>query len=120
MENDFEIGYDWFHQVVANLSISGLVLNAYVLTGDDWYARWIERYVSGWRARANENGGVLPDNVGLDGVVGSQLDGRTYGGHDGWTWPHGIYSLGQAAAVGAIAASIVSGDLSSRPGQSPV
>lgn len=98
--------------VVANLSITGLVLNAYVLTGEDRYARWIERYVSGWRARAAENGGVIPDNVGLDGVVGSQLDGRSYGGHYGWTWPHGIYSLGQAAAVGSLAAAIVSGDLS--------
>lgn len=98
--------------VVANLSISGLVLNAYVLTGDDRYARWIERYVSGWRARAQANEGIIPDNVGLDGVVGSQLDGRTYGGHYGWTWPHGIYSLGQAAAVGSIAAAIVTGDVS--------
>jgi hypothetical protein len=68
--------------------------------------------VSGWRERARENGGVIPDNVGLDGVVGSQLDGRTYGGHYGWSWPHGIYSLGQAAAVGSMAAAIVTGDLS--------
>lgn len=98
--------------VVANLSISGLVLNAYALTGDDRYAHWIERYVSGWRARARENGGTIPDNVGVDGVVGSQLDGRAYGGHYGWSWPHGIYSVGQATAVGAIAAAIVTGDLS--------
>jgi hypothetical protein len=98
--------------VIANLSISGLVLNAYALTGDEKYAEWILRYVSGWRARATENGGVVPDNVGLDGVVGSQLDGRAYGGHYGWTWPHGIYSLGQATAVGSMAAAIVSGDLS--------
>jgi hypothetical protein len=98
--------------VVANLSISGLVLNAYALTGDDRYSHWIERYVSGWRARATDNGGIIPDNVGLDGVVGSQLEGRTYGGHYGWTWPHGIYSVGQATAVGSMAAAIVSGDLS--------
>jgi hypothetical protein len=98
--------------VAANLSISGLVLNAYALTGDERYAKWIEKYVSGWRARAEANDGILPDNVGLDGVVGSQLDGRTYGGHYGWTWPHGIYSVGQATAVGTMAAAIVSGDLS--------
>jgi hypothetical protein len=97
--------------VVANLSISGLVLNAFTLTGDVRYARWIERYVSGWRERAQQNGGVIPDNVGLDGIVGSQLDGRPYGGHYGWTWPHGVYSVGQATAVGAMSAAIVSGDL---------
>jgi hypothetical protein len=98
--------------VVANLSVAGLVLNAFALTGDDKYAQWIERYVSGWRARARDNGGTIPDNVGLDGVVGSQLDGRAYGGHYGWTWPHGLYSVGQATAVGSIAAAIVTGDLS--------
>jgi hypothetical protein len=98
--------------VVANLSIAGLVLNAYAITGDEKYATWIARYVSGWRARATENGGIVPDNVGLDGAVGSQLDGRAYGGHYGWSWPHGIYSLGQATAVGSMAAAIVSGDLS--------
>jgi hypothetical protein len=95
---------------IGNISISGLVLNAYVLTGDKRYARWIERYVTGWRDRAEQNGGIVPDNVGLDGVVGSQLDGRWYGGHYGWTWPHGIYSLGQATAVGAIAAALVTHD----------
>ena len=51
------------------------------------------------------NGGVIPDNVGPDGVVGSQLDGRWYGGHYGWTWPHGWYSVGQAATVAALAAA---------------
>lgn len=96
--------------VVGNISISGLVLNAYILTGDEKYAAWIERYVGGWRQRAADNGGLVPDNVGIDGTVGSQLDGRWYGGHYGWTWPHGIYSLGQATAVGAIAAATVSGD----------
>ena len=95
---------------IGNISISGLVLNAYVLTGDERYAAWIQRYVGGWRDRAEANGGIVPDNVGIDGIVGSQLDGRWYGGHYGWTWPHGIYSLGQATAVGAIAAAIVTGD----------
>lgn len=96
--------------VVGNLSVSGLVLNAYILTADERYAQWIVRYVSAWRERAELNGGLVPDNVGLDGVVGSQLDGRWYGGHYGWSWPHGIYSVGQATAVGAMAAAIVSGD----------
>ncbi len=96
--------------VVGNLSASGLVLNAYVLTGDERYATWITRYVSAWKERAERNGGLVPDNVGLDGVVGSQLDGRWYGGHYGWSWPHGIYSVGQATAVGALAAAVVSGD----------
>jgi hypothetical protein len=96
--------------VVGNLGVGGLVLNAYLATGDDRYRDWLASYVDGWRTRALDNGGLVPDNVGLDGVVGSQLDGRWYGGHYGWSWPHGLYSIGQATAVGALSAAIATGD----------
>ena len=52
----------------------------------------------------------MPDNAGPDGVVGSLLEGRWYGGHYGWSWPHGWYSVGSAAAVAALAAATVTGD----------
>ena len=93
-----------------NLAAAGLVLNAWILTGDERYRDWIEQYVGAWRRRADANGGILPDNVGPDGVVGSQLDGRWYGGHYGWSWPHGWYSIGSAATVAALAAATVTGD----------
>ncbi|SEG97025.1 hypothetical protein SAMN05444920_110188 [Nonomuraea solani] len=95
---------------VGNLSVAGLVGNAYLATGDEKYAAWLREYVGAWQRRAEENGGVVPDNVGPDGVVGSLLDGRWYGGHYGWTWPHGLYSLGQASAVGALSTALVTGD----------
>jgi hypothetical protein len=95
---------------VGNLSIGGLVLNAYLATGEKRYADWLAEYVGAWRKRAEDNGGLIPDNVGLDGVVGSQLDGRWYGGHYGWTWPHGMYSLAQATLVGAMAAALATDD----------
>ena len=95
---------------VGNLSISGLVLNAYLVSGDEKYADWIRSYVGGWKQRAEANGGLVPDNVGLAGVVGSALEGRWYGGHYGWTWPHGLYSLGQATAVGGLSAAVASAD----------
>jgi hypothetical protein len=93
-----------------NLAAAGLALNAWILTGDQRYSGWIAQYVGAWRERAAANDGVLPDNVGPDGVVGSQLGGRWYGGHYGWTWPHGWYSVGSAAAVAALAAATVTGD----------
>jgi len=96
--------------VVGNLSVAGLVGNAYLATGEERFARWLAEYVGAWRQRAAENDGLIPDNVGLDGEVGSQLDGRWYGGHYGWSWPHGLYSLGQATAVGALTAARVTGD----------
>jgi hypothetical protein len=93
-----------------NLSAAGLVLNAWILTGDPRYRDWTEQYVGAWRERATANDGIVPDNVGPDGVVGSLLDGRWYGGHYGWSWPHGWYSIGSAAAVAALAAATVTGD----------
>ena len=93
-----------------NLAAAGLVLNAWILTGDHCYRDWIERYVGAWRKRAAANDGIVPDNVGPDGVVGGLLDGRWYGGHYGWTWPHGWYSVGSAAAVAALAAAAATGD----------
>jgi hypothetical protein len=93
-----------------NLAAAGLVLNAWILTGDPRYRDWIEQYADAWRERAAANHGIIPDNVGPDGVVGSLLDGRWYGGHYGWSWPHGWYSIGSAAAVAALAAATATGD----------
>ncbi|MET7280653.1 hypothetical protein ABZS29_20610 [Kribbella sp. NPDC005582] len=93
-----------------NLAASGLVHNALLLTGDQRYRTWIAEYVGAWRERAAANGGIVPDNVSPDGVVGGLLDGRWYGGHYGWSWPHGWYSVGQAATVAALAAVAATGD----------
>ncbi len=93
-----------------NLAAAGLVLNAWILTGDPRYRDWIEQYVGGWRERAAANDGIVPDNTGPDGVVGSLLGGRWYGGHYGWSWPHGWYSVGSAAAIAALAAAAATGD----------
>ncbi|MEV8527305.1 hypothetical protein AB0451_24630 [Streptomyces sp. NPDC052000] len=93
-----------------NLAAAGLVLNAWILSGEERYRTWITDYVGAWRERAAANDGIIPDNVGTDGEVGSQLDGRWYGGHYGWSWPHGWYSVGQAALVAALAAVAATGD----------
>ncbi|MHC3470843.1 hypothetical protein ACYF6T_19320 [Streptomyces sp. 7R007] len=93
-----------------NLAAAGLVLNAWILSGEERYRDWIVEYVGAWRERTREQGGLIPDNVGTDGVVGSRLEGRWYGGHYGWSWPHGWHSVGHAACVAALAAATVTGD----------
>ncbi|GAB3920897.1 hypothetical protein GCM10029976_007120 [Kribbella albertanoniae] len=93
-----------------NLAASGLVLNALLLSGNERYRSWISQYVGAWRERAAGNGGVIPDNVSPDGVVGGLLEGRWYGGHYGWSWPHGWYSVGQAAMIAALAAVAATND----------
>jgi len=87
--------------VVGNLMATSLVANAFLLTGDEKYRGWVTEYVDAWMQRAADNGGLLPDNVGLSGKVGEYLDGRWYGGLYGWTWPHGYYNIGMAATVAA-------------------
>ncbi|MBS2966275.1 hypothetical protein KGA66_24735 [Actinocrinis puniceicyclus] len=93
-----------------NLAAAGLVHNALILTGEQRYRDWIAAYVGEWRRRAAANGGVIPDNVAPDGTVGGLLEGRWYGGHYGWTWPHGWYSIGHAAVVAALAGAAATGD----------
>ncbi|MDP7525858.1 MAG: hypothetical protein QF713_05945 [Dehalococcoidales bacterium] len=96
--------------VATNLLATSLVTNAYLITGDDKYRKWVLEYVDAWRERAQRNGGLLPDNVGLSGEVGEYNKGKWYGGNYGWTWPHGFYNIGQAAIVAASNAYLLSQD----------
>ena len=93
-----------------NLAAAGLVHNALLLTGEDRYREWIVEYVGAWLERAKANNGIVPDNVAPDGTVGGLLEGRWYGGHYGWSWPHGWYSVGHAAIVAALAAACAAED----------
>jgi hypothetical protein len=96
--------------VAVNLAATSLVANHWLYDGDQQAAEWITDYVDGWRTRADANGGLMPDNVGPDGTVGSLQDGHWYGGHYGWTWPHGLPCVGMASLIGAINAATVTGD----------
>ncbi|MFC8600401.1 hypothetical protein [Isoptericola sp. NPDC057191] len=95
-----------------NLAATSLVTNRWLYDGDAASAAWVTRYVDGWRERAASGlapGGLMPDNVAPDGAVGGLHDGAWYGGHYGWTWPHGLHSVGMSTLIGAINASFVSG-----------
>jgi hypothetical protein len=96
--------------VPANLGATTLATNAYLLTGDQKYVRWVAEYVDAWVERARRNGGLLPDNVGLSGQMGETMSGKWYGGHYGWTWPHGFYNIGMTACVAATNAFLLTGE----------
>jgi hypothetical protein len=98
--------------VAANLAATGLLTNAYLLTGDGRCRDWVVDYVDAWIERARRNGGLLPDNVGLSGRIGEYTGGKWYGGLYGWTWPHGFYNVAMAALVAASCASLLTRDLS--------
>jgi hypothetical protein len=96
--------------VANNLYSTMLAGNAFGLTGEPAYGDWIIEYLAVWAKRAHENGGLIPDNIGLDGVIGSNMRGRWYGGLYGWTWPHGIYSLLMATLVAGSYATLTTGE----------
>lgn len=93
-----------------NLIVTSLIANAYLLTGDDKYRQWITEYIGAWIERSRQNGGLLPDNVGLSGQVGEYINGKWYGGLYGWSWPHGYYNVCMAALVGGGNAFLLDGD----------
>ncbi|WP_363355995.1 hypothetical protein [Microbacterium sp. LMI12-1-1.1] len=96
--------------VAVNLAATSLVANRWLYDGDEASAAWLRAYVDGWRERAAANDGLLPDSVAPDGTTGGLHDGRWFGGHYGWTWPHGLPSVGMAAVIAGINEAFVTGD----------
>ncbi|MCG5218262.1 hypothetical protein [Streptosporangium sp. KLBMP 9127] len=96
--------------VAVNLAATSLATNAWLYGHEDRYRDWALRYIEAWQRRAAANGGIIPDNVGPSGQVGELHGGRWYGGNYGWAWPHGIYSVGAAAAIAAVNALLLTGD----------
>ena len=66
-----------------NVAATTLPTNAYLLTGDQKYKRWVVDYMDAWLDRMRENGGIIPSHVGLDGKVGG-ADGKWWGSAYGW------------------------------------
>ena len=97
-----------------NLCAATLGMNAYMLTHEAKYRDWVLEYVSAWRDRILENRGNIPTNIGLDGTIGGEWDGKWYGGTFGWNfWPQSAsrnyYIRGPRIALGG--ALMLTGDL---------
>ena len=80
-----------------NLLSTTLALNAYLLTGEEKYKRWLLEYVDAWRERMAANGGIIPSNVGLDGKLGGETGGKWYGGAYGWGFTVTVPQTGEKA-----------------------
>ena len=68
-----------------NLSATTMAFQTYLFSGEERYRDWILGYVDAWVERMAANDGIIPSNVGLDGVIGSAAGGRWYGGAYGWS-----------------------------------
>ena len=101
-----------YGDVAVNLAVTSLIANQWLYDNEQSSADWINKYIQGWVDRAEANDGIIPDNVAPNGEVGGLHDGRWFGGHYGWTWPHGFYSVSHATLVAGLNAILVSGDKS--------
>ena len=67
-----------------NLCTTALGFNAYLLSREERFREWSLEYLDAWRQWIYENGGNIPTNIGLDGTIGGEWDGKWYGGVFGW------------------------------------
>ncbi|MEZ5356349.1 MAG: hypothetical protein R2762_27255 [Bryobacteraceae bacterium] len=97
--------------VPINLTVTPLIANAYLYTGDAKYKDWVARYIEGWQERTRANNGITPDNVGATGKVGENTGGKWWGGYYGWRWPRGGIDIIRAEITAAKAAHLLTGDV---------
>jgi hypothetical protein len=79
--------YEEYHDVVGdsflNLVATTLPADAYLVTHDEKYKRWVIGYMDAWLERMKQNKGVIPSFVDLNGVIGGP-QGRWWGNAYGW------------------------------------
>jgi len=66
-----------------NLVATTLPLDAYLLANEAKYKKWIVEYMDAWLERMQQNGGVIPSYVALDGKVGGPAN-KWWGNAYGW------------------------------------
>ncbi len=94
-----------------NLTATSLITNAFLYTGEDRYRDWVLDYLGAWAERIARNGGICPDNVGPNDIIGETMDGKWWGGYYGWRWPHGFMSIIEPLTIAAMNAVLLTGDL---------
>ena len=80
-----------------NLGATQLAHTAFALGGGERYRDWLLEYVDAWVERTDENGGIIPSNVGLDGSIGGECGGRWWGGCYGWGFTVTVPQTGEPA-----------------------
>lgn len=96
--------------VPLNLNATGLVTHAFLHSGMEKYKNWVLEYLDSWKQRIELNGGIIPDNVGLNGNIGEYNQGKWWGGYYGWRWPHGFVVIIEALTNACVNALLLTGD----------
>jgi hypothetical protein len=66
-----------------NLAATSLAMNAYLLAGEAKYKAWLLEYMDAWLDRMQQNGGIIPSSVDVDGTIG-RPKGKWWGNAYGW------------------------------------
>ncbi|SFM46046.1 hypothetical protein SAMN03159341_13523 [Paenibacillus sp. 1_12] len=96
--------------VPLNLVSTSLLAHAFLHTGEKGYKQWVLDYHAAWKERTVRNGGIIPDNVGLDGEIGAYNQGKWWGGYYGWRWPHGFMTIIEPLVVSGLNSLLLTGD----------
>ena len=93
-----------------SLAATALVTNAYLYTGDEKYKRWVLDYTEAWMERTEHNGGICPDNVDANGVIGGGREGLWWGGQYGWNHYQGYNIMFHGINIAVECAQLLTGD----------
>jgi len=84
---EFLAHYEEYTDVVGdnclNLGATTMAMNAFMLSHEAKYKRWLLEYMDAWLDRMNQNKGIIPSYVDLDGKIGGP-EGKWWGNAYGW------------------------------------
>jgi hypothetical protein len=98
--------------VPLNLNATSLLTHAYMYSHDESIKVTVLDYITAWMKRCDDNGGIMPDNIGTSGEIGEFNDGKWWGGYYGWRWPHGFMTIMEPITNAAMNAVLMTGDYS--------
>jgi len=93
-----------------NLTATALVTHAFLHTGEEKYRTWVLDYCQAWIERIHANSGIVPDNIGPNGIIGEHRNGQWWGGLYGWNSTYAEDINFGGLTVAAECAMLLSGD----------
>ncbi len=93
-----------------SLAATALVTHAYLHTGDQKYKQWVLDYTGAWMERTEKNGGITPDNVDAQGVIGGSREGGWWGGQYGWNHYQGFNIMFHGINIAVECCQLLTGD----------
>ncbi len=96
--------------IPVNLGVVPMVAHAYLLTHEDKYRDWVVEYLEAWMERIEENNGIIPDNIGPNGLIGENRQGQWWGGFYGWSATFSQQMIGSALTVASESAYLITGE----------